>query len=474
VGGGRLTNELTVARVAATQRCLAGAPFPQIDVVVGPELDPRTITAGAVNGCPDRYANQTTWELTDNASWVLGVHHLTLGTHEENIHLEGSRRVRVPAGRWDFASLDALQAGQPSFYLRDFAAPSQPDGPVSNFIVRQAGLYLQDQWSPRPGFVLTTGLRFDVPFLPREPAQNPELLSRWGINTAATPSGHLLWSPRLGFNYDLGSEGAAFLRGGVGLFSGRPMFLYFSNVFETTGLDWLHAECRGADVPAFTIDPARQPTSCVSSSAVPIEVNYFDPSFRFPRNLRVSLGTDLRLARDVVGTVDLLYIRGVNQFDMTDVNLRPPTTAAGEGGRPLYGTIDADGFATTNRIDSAFRTIAQIRNSSGDRAISASAQLEKRFAGGTQVSLAYTYTDARDRFSPDCFNVTCNLDLTPLDGTVDHRAMTTSTFAAGHKVTLQAIINAPLHTVVGLFYNGYSGGPYSDVIDGDANADGLT
>lgn len=475
VGGGRFGNQLTLARVSATQQCSAGAPFPEINVQVGPEFDTRTLTAGAVNGCPDRFATQTTWELTDNVSWVMGPHHLTLGTHEENIHLSGSRRVRVPAGRWNFGSLDSLAAGLPFAYVRDFASPSQPTGPVSDFTVRQAGLYAQDQWTPWRGFVLTAGLRLDAPFLPHAPAQNPALLSTLGINTAVTPSGHVLWSPRLGFNYDVGGRGTTFLRGGVGLFSGQPMFLYFSNVFETTGLDWLRAACGGADVPAFTIDPERQPTSCVSSSPFVFEVNYFDPSFRFPRNLRLSLGSDIRLPLGMVGTVDLLYIRGVNQFDITDVNLKPPTaSAAGEGGRLLYGTIDEFGNATPNRRNPSFGTVAQIRNGSGDRSISASVQLEKRFGGGTDLSLAYTHTNARDRMSPGCFNVTCNLYLTPLDGIIDDRRLTTSNFSRSHKVTFGAVVNVPLHIVVGVFYNGYSGKPYTYMIEGDANADGLT
>ena len=472
-GGGRLTNELTLARVAATQRCIANAAFPEINVEAGLEGDTRTLVAGAVNGCPDRFATQTTWELTDNASWTVGLHHLTLGTHEENVHLDGSRRVRIPAGRWRFASFDSLEAGLPFQYIRDFPAPTRPPGPVSNYTVQQAGLYAQDQWMPRPGFVLTVGLRADVPHLPHAPPQNPVLLSTRGINTAVTPSGHVLWSPRLGFNYDIGNRGTSFLRGGVGLFSGRPMFLYFSNIFETTGLDWLQANCRPGDLPAFTIDPALQPTSCPSSPPIVYEVNYFDPSFRFPRNLRLSLGSDMRLPWEMIGTVDLLYIRGVNQFDITDVNLQPPTTtAAGEGGRLLYGTFDEFGTPTPGRIDPAFGTVAQIRNASGDRSISVSGQLEKRFAGGSQVSLAYSYTDARDRISPDCFTVTCNLYLTPLDGTLDHRTLTTSSFSAAHKVTLGMVLNAPLHLQVGVFYNGFSGGPYSYMIEGDANADG--
>ena len=55
----------------------------------------------------------------------------------------------------------------------------------------------------------------------------------------------------------------------MGLFSGRPMYLYFSNIFETNGLNLLRADCsEPRDVPAFTIDPALQPTSCLSSAPV--------------------------------------------------------------------------------------------------------------------------------------------------------------------------------------------------------------
>jgi hypothetical protein len=470
-GAGRLTNELTLARVAATQQCLPGAEFPEIQVEAGGERLLQ-LRAGSINGCPGRFADQTTLELTDNASWVIGAHHLTVGTHEEHIHLGGSRRVRVPAGRWNFESLDALEAGQPFRFFREIPAPTQPAGPISDFTVFQAGVSVQDQWSPLPGLLVTAGLRVDVPFLPHGPPVNPTLRSIFGINTSVTPSGNALWSPRFKLNYDVGGRGRMFLRGGAGLFSGRPMYLYFSNVFETTGLDWLTVACEGSDVPAFTIDPASQPTTCAGSRPFLAEINYFDPSFRFPRNLRVGLGSDLRLPWGMVGTVDLLYVRGIDQFDITDVNLQSPTRAAGEGGRLMYGSIDEFGVASPLRRKLGFQTVAQIRNSHGDRAVSASGQLEKRFAGGTDVSLAYTYTDARDRMSPGCFNVTCNLDTTPLDGSIDEHRVTTSNFSTGHKVTLGMVWNAPLRFVVGVFYNGYSGGPYSYIIEGDANADG--
>jgi hypothetical protein len=64
------------------------------------------------------------------------------------------------------------------------------------------------------------------------------------------------------------------------------------------------------------------------------EINYFNPSFRYPRNLRLALGTDVALPWNMVGTVDLLYIKGIDQFDITDINSRhrpPPRQAKADG-----------------------------------------------------------------------------------------------------------------------------------------------
>ena len=469
-GRGRLANELTIGRLESEERCTPAALYPGITVSVGDDATSREIGAGSTNLC-SRFSSQTTWELTDNTSWTAGAHHLTLGTHGEMLHIAGSRRVRIPAGTWTFESLDALEAGVASSYIHDIAPAFKPGGPGSDFRVRQIGLYLQDQWTGIPRLTLTAGLRFDVPFLPDGPAQNPDLLaSDLHINTARTPSGNLLWSPRLGVNYDVGGRGTAFLRGGIGLFSGRPIYLYFSNAFEST----LRVMCGDADVPAFTADPARQPRSCVSTPALVDELSYFNPSFKFPRNLRLSLGGDVALPYGTVGTVDLLYIRGVDQLDVVDANLMPPTAVSGgEGGRPLYGTIDpATGSSTPHRVSDQFRTVDEMRNASGDRAVSVSAQLQKRFRGAAEASVAYTYTDARDRMSANCFFVTCNIDFTPLDGTLRDRALATSRFEATHKITIGAVAALPLRLQLGLFYNGYSGQPYTYLVAGDANASG--
>jgi hypothetical protein len=151
----------------------------------------------------------------------------------------------------------------------------------------------------------------------------------------------------------------------------------------------------------------------------------------------------------------------------------PTTTSAGEDGRLLYGSFDADGNLTTDRRDPTYGRVTEMRNSRGDRAFSGTAQLQKRFGAGADVTLAYTYTDARDRIAGNCFRIDCNLDVEPLDGTLNDRRLTASGFESRHKVTLGAVAELPLHFRLGVFYNGYSGHAYTYTMFGDVNADGF-
>ena len=152
-----------------------------------------------------------------------------------------------------------------------------------------------------------------------------------------------------------------------------------------------------------------------------LRLNYFDPEFRFPRTLKLAVGADLLLPGGVVGTVDLLYTRGVNTFQVVDVNLNGPLgSAAGEGGRVMYGTIDpTTGEATPFRRTTELDALFEIRNGSGDHAFSATAQLQKRFANGAELSAAYTYTRAKDRVSSSEDEPGPNAGLTPVNGTLD-------------------------------------------------------
>ena len=237
--GRRWTNELLLARVHEGNTCVPEVEFPSVDVIA----DSGHIVAGSF-GCGGLKTTESIWELTDNLGLEWGTHRLTLGMHHELLQLLSAFRA-PDEGAWLFQSLDSLDQGLPFHYERNLPGPLAPEGPRADFPVRQLGFYLQDQWAPTIRLTLTAGLRLDVPFLPDEPPQNPDLLAGLGINTAVTPSGHALWSPRLGVSYDVSGRGSTFLRGGIGLFAGRPLYVWFRDAQFQTGLQQARLACEG-------------------------------------------------------------------------------------------------------------------------------------------------------------------------------------------------------------------------------------
>src|SRR5690606_3387929 len=205
---------------------------------------------------------------TNNLTFAVGEHRLTLGTHNEffnfnNVFFAGS------LGNWQFADVDDFAAGTPSRYEIVMGTAQRPEGGVADFGVQQWGLYAQDQWSPSAGLTVTAGLRADLPNIDN-PATNEALLAELDVNTGTTPSGKVLWSPRLGFNYDISGTNETVVRGGVGIFSGRPPYVWVSNAFVNTGLEQVTLTCTGDAVPTFTVDPAAQPTACLPGGGEPV------------------------------------------------------------------------------------------------------------------------------------------------------------------------------------------------------------
>jgi hypothetical protein len=416
-------------------------------------------------------------ELTDNLSVSAGSHRLTLGLHGEMIDLPSRKSLLYLFWpRWHFQSLDSLAAGLPASYGGVVENPARAGALLSTLRTQLLSPYVQDQWNVTPKLLLSLGLRADVPFVSRHPLRNPALQAALDIDNTRTPSGHLLWSPRLGLSYDLHGDGRTFLRGGVGLFAGRPAYRWFDEVYTHTGLDAIEVACDSSNVPEFVTDAGRQPSACAGGEGVsPVAgpVNVFDPEFRFPRIRKVALGADHRLPWGLVGTVDLLFSRALSQLDLRELNLAPPSAAAsGEAGRPLYGTAFEDGSLVPERLSPAFGRVVQVGNGHGDRAFSVTAQLQRHFAGGKELSVSYTYTTARDRLSATEDGLDGNLDGVILDGSPEERRLAPSAWSQPHRVTLLAMADLPLHIRLTLFYEGASGGAFTYRVDGDANGDG--
>jgi hypothetical protein len=469
--GHRWSNELIVSRLRLDDTCRPSASYGNLRAMA----DRGTLVAGAQGNCPTQPLNsvvQDVLEVTENLTRGFGAHILTFGTHGEALRFRDDG-LQNASGQWSFATLDALQARTATRYVRSLRSPTSTG--ALDVRARQLGVYVQDRWIPTRGVTLTLGVRLDVPILPDAIATNDALRDSLGIDTGRLPSGNVLWSPRLGVNYDLRGEGRTFLRGGIGLFSGRPPYQWLGNAYRDNGAQELFLECRGAQAPGF--DPVNQPVVCADGAGPVSRLSFFDPDMKFPQNLKLSLGADHRLPGGVIGSVDVLYTRAVHQLYLTDANLRLPVAfALGEANRPLYGTISGTATSYTvapARLASSFGQVVRVSNRAGDHALSLSLQLRKQFGDRATASGFYSYTRARDRMSVVNPFARTNLENTPLNGTIESRPLRTSYFDIPHRVQLAATVRLPLSAWLSLMYAGASGTPYTHMVQGDVNADGI-
>src|SRR5256885_14900026 len=207
--GGRGQNEVILSYERLLDTCRPNGAFPLIQVVA----DSGILLAGSNPVCPTTAVAQNALEITEDLTIGTGRHLATFGVHGELFHFRDPL-VQVSAGRWLFSSLDSLARGLANHYDRGLGSSARPPG--ADFRVFGLGLYAQDRWAPTSRLTLTGGLRLDVPFLLDAAMTNQRLVaSALGTDTGRLPSGNVLWSPRLGVNYDLSGDGNAVLPGGI-------------------------------------------------------------------------------------------------------------------------------------------------------------------------------------------------------------------------------------------------------------------
>src|SRR5205823_912531 len=319
---------------------------------------PSWLAAGGERFSQANTLDQDIYQLQDNITWApdwaKGQHRFTVGSSNEFFRFKNVF-LQAATGVWAFDCINntdcpagdphSLENGDPSAFQRRFGVSPLQDPGTATFRVAQWGFYAQDEWSPLDNLSVTPGLRIDVPFLSHANS-NPALTTNaaFPLDTGKVPSGNILWSPRLGFNWDVDGQANTIVRGGVGIFSGRPPYVWVSNAYSINGLSQVQLTClppAGGSLPfKFTADPSKQPTNCSGSTTPPQqpvqqgEIDYFDPNTKYPQNMRIALGADRRLPFDIIGSADLLYTRDVNGWYTTDANLNPHGTDG--DGRAIY------------------------------------------------------------------------------------------------------------------------------------------
>ena len=440
--------------------------FPQVNVLVAGGY---RLTAGSEQYSGANGLNQDILEITDNLTWALGDHMLTIGTHNEFFKFS-NLYIRNLYGYWEFASLDNFENGIASRYYHDFYTANPSQKWWAQFSVAKLGGYIGEKWSVRPNLSLTYGVRVDVPIINSTPTANPTVLSVYGVPTNQAATGNVLWSPRLGFNWDVFNDKKTQLRGGIGLFSGRTPYVWISNQFSNSGIDFTRLDVR-TNIPAFATDPLNQP---MGGTAVTSEVDLIDKNFTYPQLLRANVAVDHELPLGIIGTVEFIYSKNLQEILYQNLNLRNLGTT-GMGGRTLYAR-DVDKVALGSSL---YTDVIYLTNTNLCYQYTLSVQLQKNFTDRSWISAYYTYGQSKDVNSGTSSQAASNFVYNPIRYNVNDPELTWSNYDVRHRFgiafswQLKFFKNAP--TSLSMFYGARSGRPYSTTYNYfDANGDAAT
>jgi len=250
---------------------------------------------------------------------------------------------------------------------------------------KMLGFYFQDDWKARRNLTLNLGVRWDKDFnLIGTQAQNKSrtYLALKAINHPAAASlpqdDSKDFSPRVGFAWDLTSNGRHVIRGGYGLYYGQtflniPLFMIqqinptiFVSVFSIASGDLVP----GTNIPLsnwrFGIDPLPTipppPTQLPNNSTGRI----MDPDYQNPFTQQWNAGYAWQLNSYSALEFDYTHILGLHESKTININptlfmflnsagaeisARPLTAALTAAHQPILGRIDLEQSSGRSRYD---------------------------------------------------------------------------------------------------------------------------
>lgn len=365
--------------------------------------------------------NSNVSQISDNLDIFMGRHLLTVGTYNEFYHFENGFDPNF-YGAYQFNSLAdfySSASGNIGFikqYQLGYSATDDGSFPLVKINAMQLGFYGQDKYEVSNNVNVTLGLRVDVPIISADIARNdPATAFTFSegkqIFTDKVQKSQLLWSPRIGFNWDVNGDKSTQVRGGSGIFTGRVPYVWISNQASNNGVLFgskfysiANATAAGLtfsdDVNAYrpvgaaAVAPANNPDPSVTYNLA-----VTDNNFKFPQVWRTNVAVDQKLPGGVVGSFDFAITKDINAVYHRNINLpNPPNTAAGADNRPIYyPSFPAGTTNSTNntRINPKVTDAILMSNTNKGFSYFATIQFKKNFFKGFDAMVAYTYTIAK-------------------------------------------------------------------------------
>lgn len=467
-----------------------GGNFPTVYINLS---NATSATLGSEYSSVANLLKQKIFSIDDEFSIFKGKHSITIGTHNElyyfyNLFVQniyGSYAYKTLA---NFETIGLAGEIAPTYYAVGYSFdgtdnPSQGNG-AAEFNAMQLGFYAQDQYQLSKNVQVTGGLRIDIPVFRDSPEANDAFNTVYapaGVATGDIPKSRLMWSPRLGFNWDVFGNKTTQVRGGTGLFTGRVPFVWISNQFTNNGqvngaysTGSSSSSANPITNPAglkFVADPYSQKLAeDLGKVAGRGAINVVDKSLKFPQVFRTNLAVDQKLPWGVVATVEGIFSKTYNNVNFINLNrdVDPTFTFAGVDQRPRY---------VSGRLDPNFEEIIKFENTNEGYSYNFVFMLNKQFDNGFNAQASYTYGKSMDLNSGTSSVAYSNWRYVNNVYGLNDLRLSRSNFDLGSRFTglvsyKKEYLKGLLATQVSLYYNGQSGQPLSYIYNADMNNDG--
>ena len=473
-------------------RAYLSSMFPTIDIKDG------TTTLTSVGFDPFTPSNKldyNTLHITNNLTKYADKHTLTFGFNYEkyqsnNLFFPASNGVYIFNSLADFytaANQSLSNGGAPStlvparFQFRYSALPGAVE-PMQTLKTDRVDIYGQDEYQATENFKLTLGLRTSVIGFEQTSLENSAVTAMiFGggekFNTGKLPKTQTLFEPRLGFNYDVLNNRKTQVRGGTGVFTGRPPYVFISNQVGNNGVLTGYIDVSGAAAAkyGFTADPNKYFIPSTPTLPSTFDLAFTDENYKFPQVWKTNIALDQKLPLGFVGTAEFITNQNLNAVHYYNANFETPTGKfVGVDNRAKYAGNDngvrindnvSNAIVLTNRNDATFNSFTL--------------KLEYPNQKGMFGSFAWTTSTAVDYMSAGSIASGSWTGARSVNGN-NELSLSNSDFLSPNR--LVGLLGYRLEygkgmggaTSFTLGYVGNQGNPFSYTIGGDMNGDRIS
>lgn len=464
--------------------------FPTIDIKDGAST---YTSVGFDPFTPGNKLDYWTLNITNNITKYLNKHTLVGGFNfqkyeSNNLFFPASNGVYIFNSLADFytaANQSIANNGAPStftparFQFRYSALPDAVD-PMQTLKTNRFDLYLQDEYNVTKQLKLTFGLRTNLISFENTALENKAITAmsfmngeKW--NTGVLPKTQLLLEPRFGFNYDVKNQKKTQIRGGTGIFTGRPPYVFLSNQVGNNGVltGFIDVSGSAANKYGFTTNPNQYFIPSTPTLPSTFDLALTDPNYKMPQVWKSNLAIDQKLPwLGLIASVELLYNKTLNAVHYYNTNLKVPVgKLGGVDNRDLYGNTDA-----SVRINNNVSMAAVLTNKNNTYNQSITFKLEKPTSKGFWGYVAYTAANAKDYMDAGSIasgswqsalsvNGNNNLSLSTSSNLVKNRIVG----LLGYRIEYGKKYGGA--TTITLGYVGSQNNPFSYIVAGDLNGD---